>query len=125
MLRVNQTQLHNHLLDSLNPFGRPQKARYQLEVTLTESKQELAVRKTALATRANLRFQATFSLRLRGTPGKAVFSGDSRIVASYNILTADYATLIAERNARERAVREISAEITNRLAAFLQLQGTS
>ena len=82
------------------------------------------MRKTELATRANLRFRATFSLIRNDAKRSTVFNGSSRIVASYNILTSDYATLIAERNARKRAVREISAEIANRLAAFLQLRET-
>lgn len=113
--------LHNHLLDLLNPFGQADKARYELSVKLSESKRELAVQKTELATRANLRFVAQFQLSDRLNGGKNVFSGRSRIVASYNILTSDYAMLIAERNARRRAVREIGADIANRLAAFLQI----
>ena len=46
--RVGQ-QLHNHLLDSLNPFGRPVNPSYRLRIKLTESRRELAVQKTELA----------------------------------------------------------------------------
>lgn len=119
--RVGQ-RLHNHLLDGLNPYGRPRKPLFVLQVRLSEFKQELAVRKTELATRANLGFRAAFSLFHRDDRSSSVFSGSSRVVSSYNILNSDYATLIAERDARERAVRELSTEIINRLAAFITLQ---
>lgn len=114
-------ELHNHLLDSLNPFGRPKSPKYTLSIQLTESRQELAVQKTELATRANLHFDARFQLSAVRGGGSPVFTGRSRIVASYNILSSDYATIVAEQDARSRAIRELSADITNRLAAFIQL----
>ncbi|MDA0238480.1 MAG: LPS assembly lipoprotein LptE [Proteobacteria bacterium] len=114
-------QLHNHLLDSLNPFGRPKSPKYRLSIQLTETRQELAVQKTELATRVNLSFNAQFQLSAATGVGSSLFSGRSRIVASYNILSSDYATIVAEQDARSRAIRELSADITNRLAAFLQL----
>lgn len=118
--RVGQ-ELHNHLLDSLNPFGRPKAPVYRLSVKLDESRQELAVQKTELATRANLQFSAVFRLVPTTDAQTTTFSGRSNIVASYNILSSDYATIVAEQDARSRALRELSADITNRLAAFLQL----
>ncbi len=119
--RIGQ-QLHNQLLDKINPFGRPAKPKYSLSVKLTESKKELAVKKSELATRANLNFSARFNLaRLRPT-NKTLVTGTSEVVSSYNILSSDYATSVAEKDARRRAVRELGADIANRLAVYFQLQ---
>ncbi len=121
--RIGQLLL-NHLLDQINPKGRSEKPRYVLGVTLTESKQELAVQKSELATRANLNFVANFSLSpVEGVKAQPL-SGQVRITTSYNILRSDFGTLMAERDARRRAVRELSLDITNRIAAHVQNTGS-
>jgi len=117
--RIGQ-QLRNHLLDRINPGGTPSSPNYRLSVQLSESKQELAVKKSEISTRANLTFSARFQLRgLKDRAGTSL-TGVSKIVTSYNILSSDFGTLAAEQDARRRAVRELSADITNRIAAFLQ-----
>ena len=117
--RIGQ-QLRNLLLDRINPGGSPKKPKYRLYVQLSESKQELAVKKSEISTRANLTFTATFQLQgLKQFAGLA-FSGNAKIVTSYNILSSDFGTLATEKDARRRAVRELSDNITNRIAAYLQ-----
>lgn len=115
--------LHNELLNLINPKGRPQTPKYVLTVTLNETKQELAVKKSAIATRANLIFRASFVLKTTLTGSTTLVSGQSRITTSYNILAGEFATLAAEKDARQRAVHEIAANIANRLAAHFQLSG--
>lgn len=117
--RVGQL-LHNALLDRLNPHGRPREPAYFLIVKLSETKQGMAIRKTKLATRANLHFQAAFTLSAKAGKAPSLHSGTSVITTSYNILSADFANLMAEKDARRRAVREISADIANRLAVYFQ-----
>ncbi|MBI2978621.1 MAG: hypothetical protein HYY38_07355 [Rhodospirillales bacterium] len=114
--RIGQ-QLHNHLLTILNPDGRPEKARYVMKTQVTENLSALGVRKTAFATRANLQMRAVYNLTSAAT-GKNLFSGDSTITVSYNILDSEFATLMAEKDARERAVRELSEDIRIRLGVF-------
>ena len=67
--------LRNELLDRLHPRGgRAAAKRYTLRVDLAESLQDLAIRKDDVATRANLRLTASFSVvSLDG--GTVVFSG--------------------------------------------------
>lgn len=115
--RIGQL-LHNHLLTALNPRGRPRRARYILQTRVEESTSSLAVRKSAFATRANLTVNANYSLT---TPagGKTLFSAKSSITVSYNILDSEFATLMAEKDARARAVREVSEDIRIRLGVFL------
>ena len=47
-----------------------------------------------------------------------VFSGQSNSVNSYNIVDSQFATFISERDARERALRELSEDIRLRLATY-------
>ncbi len=115
--RIGQ-QLHNYLLTALNPRGHPRRPRYLVQTRVDESTSSLAVRKTAFATRANLTVNANYNLT---TPadGKSLFSAKSSITVSYNILDSEFATLMAEKDARARAVREVSEDIRIRLSVFL------
>ena len=118
--RIGQ-QLHNHLLTALNPRGLSQRPRYNLQILVKESTSSLAVNKSAFATRANLIVNVNYRLT---TPagGKTLFSAKSSITVSYNILDSEFATLMAEKDARARAVREVSDDIRIRLGVFLARQ---
>ncbi len=116
--RIGQ-QLHNLLLDKLTPMGPPAAPRYVLRVTLSESLQNLAVRKDEVATRANLVMRASITL-VRVRDDAAVLEANAISANSYNILRQKFATLSAENDARARAVREISDEIRTRIAIYLR-----
>lgn len=110
--------LRIELIHRLTPTGQPQSPAYVLDVELRESKQDLAVRKDATATRANLIIAATFRL-ISVQSEQTLFTGTVRSINSYNILDADFATLSAESDARQRAVRDLATEIRSRLGIFL------
>ncbi len=114
--RVGQ-QLHNLLRDRLNPRGQPRKPAYSLRIRISETLVELGIRKDETATRSNLTVFADFVLSDAGS-GEELFKGRSRSINSYNILESQFATLFSESNARNRALREISDEIGNRLAVY-------
>ena len=113
-------QLRNYLVQDINPFGRSRNTKFLLKVVLEESKQNLAIKKSEIATRANLTFVATYSI-IRKSSGVVLTTGTSHMITSYNILPQTFATIIAEKNARARAVREISADLANKIAGFLRL----
>ena len=115
--RVGQ-KLRNLLVAKLNPKGAPGKPRYVLTVIVGESRQELAVRKDEFATRANLSLTARFSLT-RTSDEKGVLNGSATSTSSFNILSANFATLSAENDARDRSVAELSEEIKTRVAIYL------
>lgn len=122
--------LHNHLLDLLNPRGRPTAPRYQLRVSLQESIEKLVVRKNAFATRANFNLSAKLRLyTIRGgkvDTGELVFDEETRTVSSYNIMNAEFATLMTEKDAKSRAARQIADDIRTRLSLFfLQMQAAA
>ena len=117
--RIGQ-QLRNELEQRIMPKGRARFSKYILKVTLSKSKQGLAVKKSEIATRANLNFRASYQIT-RKIDDVVLTSGSSRMVTSYNILTKPFATLMAEKDAIKRAVREISADITSKIATFFKL----
>ncbi len=110
-------QLHNLLLDRINPRGRPARPRYILKIRLTQGIERLAVRKTAFSTRANLRLTAIFELETAGER-EVLVSGSSLAISSYNILNSEFATLTSEKDARSRATGQLAEDIRVRLAVF-------
>ena len=117
--RIGQ-QLRNHLVHDIMPLGGSRVPKYKLIVTLTESKQNLAIKKSEIATRANLRIKASYKIILKSNR-KQITQGHSQMTTSYNILNQTFSTLMAEKNARKRAVREISAEIASKIYGFFRL----
>jgi LPS-assembly lipoprotein len=114
--RIGQ-QLHNMLRDRLNPGGQPRKPDFELRIVLTESRQELSIRKDETASRANLIVAAQFALHDIATQ-QIVLRGQARSINSYNILTSQFATTSSELNARKRGLREVSEDIRTRLGIY-------
>ena len=114
--------MRNELLQQMQPRGAVASPRFVLGVKLTESLTDLAIRKDNVATRANLKLIAQFSVVSR-SGGSLLFSGQARSVNSYNILTSDFATLSARADARSRAVRQLALDIKERLAVWLVQTG--
>ena len=110
-------QLRNELIRRLYGSRKRSTIIYRLKTKLTESISSLAVQKSAFATRGNLVKSASFSL-IRIDTGSTEFSGTSRVTVSYNILDSEFASLLSEKNARERAVRELSEGIRVRLGVY-------
>ena len=123
--RIGQ-QMHNLLRDRLNPRGQPREPAYLLNVSLSETRRELGLRKDETATRANLLLSASFSLREISSK-RVLLNGSTLSVNSYNILTSQFATTFSENDARERALRELSDNIQTRLGIYFSkiTQGAS
>lgn len=114
-------KLRNLLVDRLAPRGPVGDPLYVLDVTITESIADLAVRVDESATRANLTMLAAYTLTRAGAEAETlpVLRSSVRSVSSYNRLQSRYATLAAEEDARNRALRQIADEIRLRIAAAL------
>jgi hypothetical protein len=65
-----------------------------------------------------LRIVAVFGLRANDRTNR-VFSGQAASTSSFNILDSSFATLSAEKDARERSLRQISDEIKSRISIYL------
>ena len=112
--RVGQV-LRNDLLDRVTPLGEPAAPNYLLTIALTESKEGLAIQRDATVTRFNLTLSANYVLRHPVT-GVPRVSGTVRATASYNVVRSDFANVIAERDAEDRAARVLADELKTRLA---------
>ena len=112
-------KLRNFLLERMAPGATSRKFVYALRISLRESKSNINIRKDESATRANLSIKADFILsRIAGNGD--VFSGSILSTNSYNVLASDFATLGAENDARNRALRSLAEEIRLRVGTALQ-----
>ena len=118
--RIGQ-QMHNLLRDRLNPLGQPRKPGYRLDVRLSETREELGIRKDETATRANLVLSVTFKLTELDS-SRLLLQGNTSSVNSFNILTRQFATKFSESDARDRALRELSDDIRVRLGIYFSGQ---
>ncbi len=119
-------QMHNLLRDRLNPTGQPRQPVYSLRLRLSESRQDLGIRKDETATRANLNLSVQFTLNAAQT-GDLLYRGSVNSASSFNILTSPFATGFSEADARARALRELADSIRTRLGIYFSSKqgGTS
>ncbi|MCS6779472.1 MAG: LPS assembly lipoprotein LptE [Geminicoccaceae bacterium] len=99
----------------LDPVGPPRPARYLLMLRVDRDKSPLLVQLDDVTTRFDLRVASRFDL-VRKADREVVLRGAARRVASYNVVRAPYATLVAEQDAERRAAEELAREIRTRLA---------
>ncbi|NKB20337.1 MAG: hypothetical protein GKS01_07560 [Alphaproteobacteria bacterium] len=112
-------KLRNFLLERMAPRASDRKSDYTLKIELNESKSNINIRKDESATRANLSITAKFVLT-HVAGGKRTFTGSVLSTNSYNVLDSDFATLSAENDARNRALRSLAEEIRLRVATALR-----
>ncbi len=114
--------IHNFLLDCLNPDGRRADTIYTLRVAVSRDTKEIGLKFTEEATRAQLTLIAGYFLT-RDIDGKLLAEGSVRSVNNYNISSSEFARLVSERDATERAARELSDEIKTRLSVYFSRRG--
>jgi LPS-assembly lipoprotein len=118
--RIGQ-MLSNELKHLLNPLREPIKPKYRLTTMLSKSINSLAIKKTALATRSNLTVTSQHTLIDSGS-SIILSTGVNKITVSYNIFSSDYATLSAEKDAKERAIKELAQDIRLQIGAYFKAQ---
>jgi len=112
-------QMHNLLRQRLTPQGGPATPRYTLESRISVSVERTGIQITEEATRARLTVYSSFALRKIGDTA-VLYRGSERSTNSFNVANSQFATLTAEKDAAQRAVREISEAIRLRLAMYFQ-----
>lgn len=113
--------LRNHLLDMLNPRGAPEKPAYRLELKVVESVSSVLVTRSDEITRNNLQMTVTYRL-IDYRSGVAVQGNSLSSLVSYNLVRADYANLVSERDARARAARDLAEQLRIRLGNYFTQQ---
>lgn len=119
--RVGQ-QLRNRLLQLMQPRANDTRPAWNLRVELNESISTVLVEESSFGTRGDLKMTAIYRLVPVTGNMAAARNGRSFSVASFNIRDADleYANLIAERDAREKAVRLLADDIKRQVALWLR-----
>ena len=110
-------KLRNFLLERFFSNQRSGITTHTLKVVIHEEINELNIRKDGSATRAKLKITANFYLTHKAS-GKQ-FKGKVSSTSSYNMLGSDFATLGAESDARNRALRSIAEDLRLRIAGAL------
>src|SRR5437868_2194903 len=97
----NGQVLRNLLMDKFYLEGRPEKPDYRLAVQLASTEENLGIRPDATATRARIRIGAEVQL-LSSKTGEVLYRTSARSIVSYDILQAQYATLVGQQDAFQR-----------------------
>ncbi|NQW09742.1 MAG: hypothetical protein HQ481_07690 [Alphaproteobacteria bacterium] len=111
--------LRNALLDRLNPTGEPSRPRWRLDLSLTEARSDTVILRDSTATFAKYSVDARWVL-VDLTTQAPITRGRARRTTSFSIVSSEFATLEAERDAQRRAMTEIAEDIRLRLGLFFQ-----
>ena len=111
--------LRNTLLNQLNPERERVITKYRLIVEISESRKDLAYRKDMSSTRTDLEITANYLLKDIKN-GEILLKQDVKSISSFDVLESVYATLIAEKDVREKNLKVISNDIYANLVFFFR-----
>ena len=111
--------LRNTLLNKFNPERERVKIKYRLIIEMSESKTSLAYRRDMSATRQDLEVIVKYLLQ-NVKNEEIILRQDTKSTSSYDVVESVYATLIAEKDAREKNLQVISDNIYTNLIIFFK-----
>ena len=111
--------LRNTLLNQLNPERERVITKYRLIVKLSESQSSLAYRRDKSATRTDLDVTANYLLKDIKN-GEILLKQEAKSISSFDVVESVYATLIAEKDVREKNLKVISNDIYTNLVIFFK-----
>ena len=114
--RVGQT-LKNALLENFGSESNSNKS-YLLEMKLNKSVVPLAFRRDKTVTRFNVIIDSEYTLKNINN-GELLTSGTSSSIASYSVVFSEFANLSAAKDAEERAVIDLSKNISRIIGFYL------
>ena len=115
---ANGVILRNYLIDGFYRHGYPQTARYILSINVVEYGRDVDVQKNDTTTRAQYVMLASYEIKDRTTE-QAIDRGQVRSVSGYNILLSQYTTLVSQKDAKDRALKELADKLQTRTALVL------
>lgn len=114
--------LRNYLIDSFGAGSAP--ARWRLDLKLTESRTDLGQQRDASSSYGRLGLTAEYTL-VDLVTRQPVIQDQSRSLMGYALLEGGFPSVVAENDARDRAIRELGEQVAARLSAKLAAgQGT-
>ncbi|MGE5548182.1 MAG: LPS assembly lipoprotein LptE [Solirubrobacterales bacterium] len=108
--------LRNAVVQRLTPAGEPGDYRYLMTITMAETVQGMGEHKDTLATLGRMDVVARF--KLFDASGRELTKGESRAYVSFNFTGPRYASVVLERDARDRAIEDIAEDIRQRVAGY-------
>ena len=111
--------LRNTLLNQLNPERERVITKYRLIVEISESRTDLAHRKDMSSTRTDLEVTANYLLKDIKN-GEILLKQEAKSISSFDVVESVYATLIAEKDVREKNLKVISNDIYTNLVIFFK-----
>ena len=112
-------ELRNTLIDRFSARDSGQRAKYRLDIRLGQRKEGLAIQQDESVTRFNYKLLGSFNL-VDVEHNTIVLSDSAQSSAAFNVIQSEFATLSAERNAEDRAARDLAGEITTRIALYFK-----
>ena len=114
--------LRRYIVDRIHNGDDQPGARYELVVTLIETKQFYGIQVDQSATYSRLVLTGNYALRDIKTQ-KTVMSGSTSAISSYNIAADPFNSIVAENDARERAVHGLGDDLITRISLYLRKAG--
>ena len=111
--------LRNTLLNQLNPERERVIIKYRLIIEISESRTDLGYRKDMSATRTDLEVTAKYLLK-NTKNDEIILKDEANSISSFDVVESVYATLIAEKDAREKSLKVISDNIYTNLVIFFK-----
>ncbi len=112
-------QLRRYILERIHSSDDAPAALYQLDVGIIENRAYYGIQRDLTATYARLQLTGAYTLRDVKTQ-QPVLTGSVNVYSSYNVAADPFNTVVAESDARERAVRNLGDELILRVSAFLR-----
>lgn len=111
--------LRNYLIDRFSSRGGRFRKAYRLDIALSDTKDGLAIREDETVTRFNYRLFGKVRL-IRLSDQQVLYEDALRVTSAFNVVKSEFATLSAERDAEQRAARDMGDGIVTRLSIYFQ-----
>ncbi len=106
------------LREKLNPRGVDLPVRYTLRTNIAVTRGDLGIERNATSVRGQIEIVAHYDLT--GPGGAILLHGRSHTISAFNIVQDGYATQVAEDDARERALNDISEDMVTNLSLYVR-----
>jgi LPS-assembly lipoprotein len=94
---------------------------YQVIISSQLSERSVAIQQDTSVTRKNILLTALYNL-VDLESGETVYKSEATSIATYNRVNSEFANIIAERDARDRAALQTAEQIRTSLAVFFERQ---
>jgi len=114
--------LRNDLIDRINYIGYSDKTNYLLTIKLSETRDDLGLKKDDTSSLYVYKMTANAALRDKRT-GKIVKKFTVKAESTVNVIREQFSILVASETGRKRALKQIADIIINRLGLYFSTQG--